>query len=182
MKFLTLDCTNLPTDLQSIVFCFAYNVKNIDQLNQFATFAWLNSKEAPIPLSWKKLLKPCNKYEFNWKVFLKTTFDPFAISTLIELFEVRRTVELLNWHYLKQLNNAACIWVRSNLKSKVLQELESWSPTAASHIFLLQRLLCCIDLPKGIKKLAFYSKSKCLVVESPLPLSFSINPPRFGIY
>ena len=182
MIFISLDISGLADVLQNLIIQFAYNVKKIEHINQFASFAWMNSREASVPLSWKKLLiKKGISYEFNWCVFLQTRFDPFSISTLISLKEVRNTIRLLNWTYLKKQKTAAAIWVQAHYKCAILRDLFEWTPQAAKHIFFLQRLLCSVNIPECINR-SMVPKTSNLLVQGTSPLCFYVNPIRFGIF
>jgi hypothetical protein len=168
----------IPPDIENIIITFCYPVKTADELTRLAFFAWENSKQLPVPVAWKKLLY--GPQIFCWRFFLNSSLDPFGMSTLVNLGAVRKTVQYLNWNYIKHQPNVATVWARATSKKRLLQELSFWTPQAVEHIFFLQRLLCSIDIPKAI------IKHRCcrvcnFVVPKPNPLCFFVNPPRLCV-
>lgn len=180
MNYITLFETGLPEVLMNLIIEFAYlPIKDISLLNTLANNAWLITRDSPIPVSWKKL-KLRNAHRFDWNNFLKTEMNPWCIHTIIDLRSVRRTIEALNWSALKHQDNAACLWTRRNTKKSVLNELKTWSPKTSTYIFYIQRILCCIDIPKCLNRPCKCNIPDVIVANTQL-LSFFINPPRFGL-
>ena len=175
----------MPSEIQTLITQFTYNVKSIEQLNQVARYAWLNTRQISVPPTWKNLLLTRNgNTHFDWSTFLKTNLNPWGISTLISHKGVRGTVQLLNWHFLKQQCTASSAWSRANYKHHILEELRFWTDKSADHVFYLQRLLCSVNIPECLNK---YARGYCqqhfksIIITNTVPLSYFVNPPRMGL-
>ena len=167
---------------EDLIVHFAYGTKTLELLNDLAVVAFLNTKQMPVPVAWKKLLLFTDELEplFNWKAFLKTKHNPYIVETHISLRNVRLTVERLNWQFLKTQRCLAVTYLVSKYtKKKLLTLLIRWSPMTATLLFLVQRLLCSIEIPRALcskARLNFHYKH--FVIMNPNPLSMFLHAPK----
>jgi hypothetical protein len=176
-----LNYGNLPICLQTLVLHFMYECDSIDKLNDLAVFAFVNSRNLPVPYLWKKLIKtthPRRAY-FNWSKFLATDLNPYGLD-IICLSGVRDTVRSLNWNYLRNLCITSSYIATKYTKKHLLVILQEDQKTFAI-IFHLQRLLCCIDFPKACVRSRGAARFKYdrHIISNPNPLCMYIKPPMF---
>jgi len=162
-------------DVENIICQFTFDLRSFEELNTIATIAWVNSRNLPVPTSWKKLLDYHG--QFKWKTFLSGKhFRPYDGETYIDLAEVKESVKILNWNYVKNQHIVATKFTRFLTKKAIMSALNHWSPFAHSLVFILQRLLCSIEFPKCLNKFDRFQFDKCLI-RNPNLLSMYIGPP-----
>ena len=175
-----LNCCGLPSVIEDIIIEYAYAVSSLKFLNQSAFFAALNSRDCPVPETWKKLVHyEKNEWRFCWHEFLQTNFNPYCPQTLINLSAVRETIRNLNWFYVKTLRTNASNWCLYQTKAAVLYDFNFWTPRAVKNMFLLQRLLTSVDSSNFLNKKARDSMQFSTVMILPTdPLCMYLNFPR----
>ena len=146
--------SQLPSDIENIVLSFAYCM-TLDQINRRAYYAWLITRDCPVPENWKKLYTiQQNVRVFDWHAFLKTNMHPNCPQCIISLRGVRETIESLNWHFIKQLHSTAARFLKIDTKTNVLTAFNFWTPRSHKLLFLLQRLICGLDNTSCLNKAA----------------------------
>ena len=181
MKRFTVNFNGIPRECEDLIVQFAYNCTSIDMLNDMAMCSFMNSNQLPVPLSWKRLLVINGPdREFSWKEFLKQGQNPYILQTLISLRSVRGTVERLNWLFLKTYRCLSVSYLIDNYtKKKLLQMLTRWTTSTVTILFLIQRLLCSIEIPRALNSQAkkYFNYQQFLIL-NPNPLSMYIHAPK----
>ena len=172
----------IPNEIEDLIIFFAYGIKTLELLNDLAVVAFLNTKQMPVPLAWKKLLLFSDDIipKFNWKAFLKTKHNPYIVETHVSLRNVRLTVERLSWQFLRTQRCLAVTYLVSKYtKKKLLTMLLRGSPMTATLLFLVQRLLCSIEIPRALcskARMNFHYQN--FIIMNPNPLSMFLHAPK----
>ena len=169
---------NYPTDIVNLIFEFSYGFDLTTYFDKSQQY-YLVGVSLPVPNTWKRNIKlnpvhGMHVQKFNWKTFGEDSYG-HSISSYegnIDLPEVVKTVQLLNWNNLRSSSNLIHEWTCATTKREALHVLKTWSHKSKILTQYVQRTLLCIKPENLINRVSLTQLKKYIMPRSSKPLSF----------